>query len=127
MSQNIQQMSEMTPPYKVEIFTEAELMFNVTRHKVRTAESWTILTGPGSISGHLLSSLLPVIFPSKMVPKHEVLTEEEKRILLERYNLTADNLPRMQKEDAIARYFGLDIGQVSGRELLFCVVCQLHV
>ena len=46
------------------------------------------------------------------MPKHEVLTEEEKETLLQRYNVTGANLPRMQSVDPICRYFGLRKGQV---------------
>lgn len=46
------------------------------------------------------------------MPKHEVLTDEEKNILLKRYNLGAENLPRMVPDDPVTRYFGLELGQV---------------
>ena len=47
------------------------------------------------------------------MPKHFVLNENEKQALLERYKLKEENLPRIQKKDMIARYFGLERGQVS--------------
>jgi DNA-directed RNA polymerase subunit H (RpoH/RPB5) len=52
------------------------------------------------------------LLSSQLVPKHEVLSSEEKAILLKQYNLAPDNLPRMMPEDVIARYFGLEVGQV---------------
>ena len=41
-----------------------------------------------------------------------MLSPAEKLALLERYKLKEDNLPRIQKKDIIARYFGLERGQV---------------
>jgi len=35
-----------------------------------------------------------------------------RRILLERYNLSDHNLPKIQENDPITRYFGLSKGQV---------------
>lgn len=48
----------------------------------------------------------------ELVPKHVVLTDEEKKSLLKRYNLNESQLPRMLPQDMIARYFGLSRGNV---------------
>jgi len=48
----------------------------------------------------------------ELVPKHEVLTDDEKQQLLKRYNLKDSQLPRMFPKDPISRYFGLQRGQV---------------
>ncbi len=42
----------------------------------------------------------------------KVLTPEEKEELLKRYKLKDGQLPRIQKSDAVARYYGLQRGQV---------------
>lgn len=47
-----------------------------------------------------------------LVPKHEVLTEAQKKAVLKRYKLEETQLPRIQKVDPVARYFGLDKGHV---------------
>ncbi|XP_061352887.1 DNA-directed RNA polymerase V subunit 5C [Gastrolobium bilobum] len=45
-------------------------------------------------------------------PKYEVLTDDEKRALLMKYNVEEKQLPYMLKTDPIARYYALRKGQV---------------
>ncbi|XP_021297189.1 DNA-directed RNA polymerase V subunit 5C [Herrania umbratica] len=47
-----------------------------------------------------------------LMPKHEVLTAEEKQKLLKKYQLEDKHLPQMLQTDPIARYYGLEKGQV---------------
>ena len=56
--------------------------------------------------------LLVNITRHELVPKHILLSEEEKLVLLDRYRLKETQLPRMQAQDPVAKYFGLKKGQV---------------
>jgi len=75
-----QALGEMSPKYKLEQFTETELLVNITSHQ--------------------------------LVPTHTKLSKDEKRALLDRYKLKDSQLPRIQVSDPVARYYGLERGEV---------------
>lgn len=48
----------------------------------------------------------------ELVPKHEVLNEQEKADLLERYKVEPSQLPRIHKTDPVVRYLGVGEGTI---------------
>ena len=46
------------------------------------------------------------IFESGIVPKHEVLSEEEKAKILEQFGITLKQLPRIKHEDPVVKRLG---------------------
>ncbi len=57
--------------------------------------------------------LLFDITEHSLVPKHEVLTSAEKKALLSKYRLNNLMLPQIQKSDPVARFLGMQSGQVA--------------
>jgi DNA-directed RNA polymerase I, II, and III subunit RPABC1 len=58
------------------------------------------------------AQLIIDIMEHVLVPKHEVLSHEEKEAVLKRYSIHAHQLPLMKPNDPVAHYLGLVEGQV---------------
>ena len=48
----------------------------------------------------------------ELVPKHIILTSEEEKEVLERYNTTKGKLPKISSTDPVAKYYGMKTNQI---------------
>ncbi len=51
-------------------------------------------------------------FVNELVPKHEILSEEEKKKLLEKFNISLKQLPRILITDPCVKALGAKVGDV---------------
>jgi DNA-directed RNA polymerase I, II, and III subunit RPABC1 len=58
------------------------------------------------------NELMVDIYEHEKVPLHVPLTAAQKQALLKQYKLTDRHLPEMQRQDPMARYLGLVVGDV---------------
>ena len=52
------------------------------------------------------------VMKHELVPRHELLSDEEARGILERYGVTPDQLPKILASDAVARAVRAKPGQI---------------
>ncbi|KDP40514.1 hypothetical protein JCGZ_24513 [Jatropha curcas] len=67
---------------------------------------------PSKVEIFQITDLLMNITKHVIVPRHEILTIQQKEQLLNKYKAEDKQLPRMLETDAIARYYRLEKGQV---------------
>lgn len=65
-----------------------------------------------SIEWFLEEDLVINITHHELVPRHVILSKEEKLALLKRYRLKETQLPRILQKDPVAKYLGMKRGQV---------------
>ncbi|PON73276.1 DNA-directed RNA polymerase RPB5 subunit, eukaryote/virus [Trema orientale] len=59
-----------------------------------------------------ITDLLVNVTKHALKPKYQFLSDQEKQDLLKKYSIEEEQLPRMLKQDVMARYYGLEKGQV---------------
>lgn len=60
----------------------------------------------------LVKNLLVNVTKHIFVPKHEILSQEEGKKILEKFKCTRLQLPKILSSDAIAKYYGMKPGQI---------------
>ena len=70
------------------------------------------LNAPFTLEVFTLDDLQVNITKHVLVPKHKVLSDEQKRELLLQYRIKDHQLPKIRVTDPIARYFGVARGEV---------------
>eukprot|EP00826_Nyctotherus_ovalis_P052386 TRINITY_DN662_c0_g1_i8.p3 TRINITY_DN662_c0_g1~~TRINITY_DN662_c0_g1_i8.p3 ORF type:complete len:137 (+),score=25.00 TRINITY_DN662_c0_g1_i8:345-755(+) len=70
------------------------------------------LQGSIHIEYFMEEDLVINITEHELVPRHVVLSDDEKKELLKRYRVKESQLPKILVKDPVARYFGLRRGQV---------------
>ncbi|KAL1860403.1 hypothetical protein VTK73DRAFT_7358 [Phialemonium thermophilum] len=92
--------------FKAGILITAAALSSQARKVISVTQQYT------QIECFLEEDLLVNITHHELVPKHILLSREEKSALLKRYHLKETQLPRILQKDPIARYLGLKRGQV---------------
>lgn len=88
---------------------------NVSQSQLLTTTAWQAIAevAPQRIIEYFEEiELLVNTTRHELTPKHVPLNDEEKQALLRHYKIKDIHLPRIQQNDAVARYFGMHRGQV---------------
>ncbi|KAL6138021.1 hypothetical protein ACLB2K_063309 [Fragaria x ananassa] len=83
------------------------LQSQITSQALKTLDLY-----PFKVEIFQITDLLINITKHVLKPQHQVLTEQAKQALLKKFNIEEKQLPRISQKDAIAKYYGLERGQV---------------
>lgn len=92
--------------YRTGILVSNVAVSATAKKEIARFAQWT------SIEWFLEADMLVNITHHELVPRHVILSREEKAALLKRYRLKETQLPRILLKDPISRYYGLRRGQV---------------
>ncbi|KAI0158768.1 RNA polymerase Rpb5, C-terminal domain-containing protein [Pestalotiopsis sp. NC0098] len=92
--------------HRVGIIVSHVAVSSAAKKEVAKWKEWT------DIEWFLEDDLLINITHHDLVPRHIVLSREEKLALLKRYRLKETQLPRILMRDPVAKYYGMQRGQV---------------
>lgn len=92
--------------YKTGIMVTHVALSPAARKALQSIDAFT------RIECFLEADLLVNITHHELVPRHVLLSRDEKTALLKRYRLKETQLPRILASDPVAKYFGLRRGQV---------------
>lgn len=92
--------------YRTGILISHVAVSSTAKKEIARFAQWT------SIEWFLEEDMLVNITHHELVPRHVILSREEKAALLKRYRLKETQLPRILQKDPVAKYFGLRRGQV---------------
>lgn len=48
----------------------------------------------------------------ELIPKHEIMSEEELKLVLKTYNIGKEQLPKIKVEDPVIKEIGAQVGEV---------------
>ncbi|KAK4253815.1 hypothetical protein QN277_010441 [Acacia crassicarpa] len=83
------------------------LQSKMTTYAVKEQQKW-----PFRVEIFKINDLLVNVSKHVLQPKYEVLATDEREKLLEKYKVGAQQLPCLLETEAIARYYGLEKGQI---------------
>ncbi|RYP21792.1 hypothetical protein DL765_002017 [Monosporascus sp. GIB2] len=92
--------------YRTGILISHVPVSSTAKKEIARFAQWT------SIEWFLEEDMLVNITHHELVPRHVILSREEKAALLKRYRLKETQLPRILQRDPVAKYFGMRRGQV---------------